>query len=247
MSAAPRHVETDVLIIGIGRRRHVCGDRGRARGRSVLLADRSLIGRGGATVMAQMTVAVALGEETPDHWQHHSTTRSQRAAACATSAWPPPVRGGPACIREMDDWGVGWARKDGRITQVHRARPRPAALRLCRLSQHRPGGIEDAARRGRHAATASARPATSCVIDLVARGGEVTGAVALHISSGAAGHHRRQGDDRGDRRAHPALPAQQRLRQYGRRRLCAGAARRRAADRHGVRAVLSRSGTSRRG
>jgi succinate dehydrogenase/fumarate reductase flavoprotein subunit len=35
-------------------------------GCSVLLADRSLIRRGGATAMAQMTVAVALGAETPD-------------------------------------------------------------------------------------------------------------------------------------------------------------------------------------
>ena len=42
-----------------------------AQGASVLLAERSLIGRGGATVMAQMTVAVALGAETPDHWSHH--------------------------------------------------------------------------------------------------------------------------------------------------------------------------------
>ena len=40
-------------------------------GCQVLLADRSLIGRGGATVMAQMTVAVALGSETADHWSHH--------------------------------------------------------------------------------------------------------------------------------------------------------------------------------
>ena len=37
----------------------------------VLLADRSLVGRGGATVMAQMTVAVALGSATADHWSYH--------------------------------------------------------------------------------------------------------------------------------------------------------------------------------
>jgi fructose-bisphosphate aldolase class II len=40
-------------------------------GAEVLLVDRSLIGRGGATVMAQMTVAVALGEEVPDGTEHH--------------------------------------------------------------------------------------------------------------------------------------------------------------------------------
>ena len=34
-------------------------------GAKVLLLDRALIGRGGATVMAQMTVAAAMGEEVP--------------------------------------------------------------------------------------------------------------------------------------------------------------------------------------
>ena len=41
----------------------------------VLLADRSLIGRGGATVMAQMTVAAAIGEEAPTTGSHHSPIR----------------------------------------------------------------------------------------------------------------------------------------------------------------------------
>ena len=39
----------------------------------ILLADRSLVGRGGATVMAQMTVAAALGEEGADDWRLHLT------------------------------------------------------------------------------------------------------------------------------------------------------------------------------
>jgi succinate dehydrogenase/fumarate reductase flavoprotein subunit len=39
-------------------------------GKQVLLFDRSVIGRGCATIMAQMTVAAALGEQTPDHWHH---------------------------------------------------------------------------------------------------------------------------------------------------------------------------------
>ena len=99
--------------------------RRRARGCRVLLVDRSLIGRGGATVMAQMTVAVALGEETPDDWQPPlSTTRSPPAAVCATSRWRGCcARKAPECIREMDGWGVGWARKDGHITAGVRAGP----------------------------------------------------------------------------------------------------------------------------
>src|SRR5580704_17799862 len=68
-------METDVLVIGSGAAGMYAAieaaRRGAQQGLQVLLADRSLIGRGGATVMAQMTVAAALGEETPDDWHHH--------------------------------------------------------------------------------------------------------------------------------------------------------------------------------
>ena len=77
------------------------------------------------------------------------------------------------------------------------------------------------------------------VTDLVCTDGEVVGAVALASRERASRDDRRQGGDHRDRRADAHLSAQQRLGQYGRRRLCAGAARRRRAHRHGVRAVLS--------
>ena len=67
----PMHVETDVLIVGAGGAGMYAAIEAARAGASVLLADRSLIGRGGATVMAQMTVAAALGEQTPDLWEHH--------------------------------------------------------------------------------------------------------------------------------------------------------------------------------
>ena len=56
------HLETDVLIIGAGAAGMSAAIAAHEAGAAVLLADRSLIGRGGATVMAQMTVAVALGD-----------------------------------------------------------------------------------------------------------------------------------------------------------------------------------------
>src|SRR5205823_14904803 len=71
IAAEPMHVETDVLIIGSGGAGMYAAIAAARAGASVMLADRSLIGRGGATVMAQMTVAAALGSETPDHWSHH--------------------------------------------------------------------------------------------------------------------------------------------------------------------------------
>ena len=70
-AAAPTHLETDVLVIGAGGAGMYAALEAARGGASVILADRSLIGRGGATVMAQMTVAAALGEQTPDHWEHH--------------------------------------------------------------------------------------------------------------------------------------------------------------------------------
>src|SRR5439155_9330516 len=62
---------TDVLVIGAGAAGMYAAMAAARAGARVMLVDRSLIGRGGATVMAQMTVAVALGEEEPDHWQNH--------------------------------------------------------------------------------------------------------------------------------------------------------------------------------
>jgi succinate dehydrogenase/fumarate reductase flavoprotein subunit len=71
MSTETIRVETDVLVIGSGAAGMYAAIEAARAGADVFLIDRSLIGRGGATVMAQMTVAVALGSETPDHWSHH--------------------------------------------------------------------------------------------------------------------------------------------------------------------------------
>ena len=51
----------DLWLGHLGKSRRRAADEA---GASVLMVDRSLIGRGGATVMAQMTVAAALGEQT---------------------------------------------------------------------------------------------------------------------------------------------------------------------------------------
>jgi succinate dehydrogenase / fumarate reductase flavoprotein subunit len=61
----PLRAETDVLVIGAGAAGMYAAIAAARAGCNVLLADRSLIGRGGATVMAQMTVAAAISEETP--------------------------------------------------------------------------------------------------------------------------------------------------------------------------------------
>src|SRR6202171_4692317 len=115
----PMHVATDVLVIGSGGAGMYAAIEAARAGCTVLLADRSLIGRGGATVMAQMTVAVALGSQTPDHWtnQLHDVWEAGRGL-CDERRSRLLCEEGPDCIRQMDAWGVGWARRDGRIVQA---------------------------------------------------------------------------------------------------------------------------------
>lgn len=177
--------QTDVLVIGSGAAGMYAAIEAARAGCSVLLADRSLIGRGGATVMAQMTVAVALGPETEDHWRHHlDDTIAAGRGLCNEGLSRLLCEEGPDCIREMDAWGVGWARRDGHIVQAHAPghdRPRcvyvdflntgPAVSKTLRIAVNRTAGIRKAG--------------DLCVVDLIVAGGEVAGAVALHVSSGS--------------------------------------------------------------
>jgi len=179
------HAETDVLVIGSGAAGMYAAIEAARAGASVLLADRSLIGRGGATVMAQMTVAVALGAETPDHWTHHyDDTLKAGRGLCNAELARLLCEQGPDCIRAMDEWGVGWARKDGHITQAMAPghdRPRcvyvdflntgPAVSKTLRTQVNKIGAIR--------------RAGDLCVVDLIKRGDDVVGAAALHLGSGA--------------------------------------------------------------
>src|SRR5512146_2512294 len=120
MPHEPMHTETDVLVVGSGAAGMYAAIEAARAGCRVLLADRSLIGRGGATVLAQMTVAVALGSETPDDWTHHlKDTLTAGRGLCNEELSRLLCEDGPTCIREMDDWGVGWARENGHIKQAH--------------------------------------------------------------------------------------------------------------------------------
>src|SRR5882762_10501766 len=109
----------DVLVIGSGAAGMYAAMAAARAGARVMLVDRSLIGRGGATVMAQMTVAVALGEEEPDDWRHHfADTLKAGRGLCDAALAQLLCEDAAECVREMDGWGVGWARASGRIRQV---------------------------------------------------------------------------------------------------------------------------------
>ena len=117
MNVDSTNVETDVLVIGSGAAGMYAAIEAARSGAKVLLADRSLIGRGGATVMAQMTVAAALGEEVPDDPSHHyDDTIAAGRGLCDEKLSQLLCEDAPECIRQLDEWGVGWARKNGHIT-----------------------------------------------------------------------------------------------------------------------------------
>ena len=185
MPYEPMRAETDVLVIGSGAAGMYAALEAARSGCRVLLTDRSMIGRGGATVMAQMTVAAALGSETPDHWSYHyRDTLASGRGLCNEALAQLLCEDGPECIRAMDEWGVGWARKNGRITQVTAPghdRPRctyvdflntgPAVSKTLRSVMNRTGGIRKAS--------------DLCIIDLLRTGDGISGAMALHFGSGA--------------------------------------------------------------
>jgi len=114
------HLTTDVLIIGAGAAGMSAAIAAHDSGARVMLIDRSLIGRGGATVMAQMTVAAALGDEVADDWRcHFADTIKAGRGLCDEELASLVCEQAPAAIRQMDEWRIGWARhQDGRLRQA---------------------------------------------------------------------------------------------------------------------------------
>jgi succinate dehydrogenase/fumarate reductase flavoprotein subunit len=177
-------LESDVLIIGAGGAGIFAAIAAARDGCRVHLIDRSLIGRGGATVMAQMTVAVALGEQCPDHWEYHlADTLKAGRGLCDPGLAQLLCENAPLRIRELDAWKVGWARENGRLKQAlapghDRARcvyvdflnTGPAVSRTLRAQLNRIDAIR--------------RIGDVLITDIVVHDGEAVGAVGLHLVSG---------------------------------------------------------------
>jgi succinate dehydrogenase / fumarate reductase flavoprotein subunit len=186
MLPEPVVIDTDVLVIGSGAAGMYAAIEAARGGARVFMVDRSLIGRGGATVMAQMTVAAALGEEVPDAPRHHyDDTIAAGRGLCDEKLAQLLCEDAPGIIRELDGWGVGWARKDNHITATtapghDRARcvyvdfinTGPAVSKTLRTAIARNKDIHKAG--------------DICIVDLVKdRSGEIAGAVGWHVASGA--------------------------------------------------------------
>jgi succinate dehydrogenase / fumarate reductase, flavoprotein subunit len=190
MAGEPINFETDVLVIGSGAAGMYAALEASRAGApddlQVLLVDRSLIGRGGATVMAQMTVAAALGEEVPDDWRHHyDDTIAAGRGLCDERLAQLLCEDAPDCIRELDGWGVGWARKNGHITAT--TAPGHDRARCVYVDFINTGPAVSKTLRTRMARDRSIRKTGDlCIVDLVKSDGEITGAVGYHLGTGVA-------------------------------------------------------------
>ena len=127
----PMHVATDVLVIGAGGAGMYAAIEAARAGATVMLADRSLIGRGGATVMAQMTVAWSRLGRRP-----RTIGPIIYATRCLLCGWPQRplrdrapratvVRGGTRLHPGDGRMGRSWLelRHDGPHRRRHGARP----------------------------------------------------------------------------------------------------------------------------
>jgi succinate dehydrogenase/fumarate reductase flavoprotein subunit len=130
-------------------------------------------------------VAVALGEEVPDHWSHHyRDTLIAGRGLCSGPLSQLLCEQGPECIREMDSWGVGWARRDGHIAQAFA--PGHDRARCVYVDFLNTGPVVSKTLRSVTYKTPGIRRACDlCVIELIKASDEVAGAVAWHVDSGA--------------------------------------------------------------
>jgi succinate dehydrogenase/fumarate reductase flavoprotein subunit len=175
------HLSTDILIVGAGGAGMYAAVAAAREGARVLLVDKSLVGRGGATIMAQMTVASAVGEQEPDHWTDHlNDTLAAGRGLCDESLAAVLCEESPLRIREMDAWKVGWAREDGHIKQV--MAPGHNVARCVYVDFLNTGPAVAKTLRGRVARTDGiTRISGLAITDLVTRGGAVVGAVGLNL------------------------------------------------------------------
>lgn len=114
-----REVRAGVVVVGAGAAGMYAALAAQERGADVLLLDKSRIGRGGATVMAQMTVAAAMGHAEPDTPEEHVADTLAAGRELNELALVELIcHDGPRRILETRAMGVDWASDGDRLTQV---------------------------------------------------------------------------------------------------------------------------------
>jgi succinate dehydrogenase/fumarate reductase flavoprotein subunit len=179
------HVSTDVLIVGAGGAGMYAAIAAARNGASVILLDKSLVGRGGATVMAQMTVAAALGQQESDHWTLHlqDTLRAGRGL-CNEELAALVCETGPERILEMESWGTRWARENNHIKQE--IAPGHSRRRCCYVDFLNTGPAVAATLRRKVGEIPEIRRISNvAIIEIVVHEGSAVGAIALDIANSA--------------------------------------------------------------
>jgi succinate dehydrogenase / fumarate reductase, flavoprotein subunit len=178
------HLSTDVLIVGAGGAGMYAAISAARTGASVLLLDKGQVGRGGATIMAQMTVAVALSEQEPDSVELHlEDTLKAGRGLCNEALAALVCAEGPKRIHEMEQWGTRWARQDGHIKQE--MAPGHSVKRCCYVDFLNTGpAVAATLRRKVSEIPAIRRISNLAVVEILVRDGRTLGAVALNLVNG---------------------------------------------------------------
>ncbi len=153
-------------------------------GASVTLVDKNVVSRGGATIMAQMTCASALGETEPDSPElHFNDTMEAGRGLCNDKLAALLCEQSPSRIRELADWSVNWARlENGKIRQVKA--PGHSRRRCVYVDFLCTGAAICAALRLRTLQDSAIQVLNHfCLTDLVICDGEVVGAVGFDVAT----------------------------------------------------------------
>ena len=180
-------IETDVLVVGAGGAGMYAAIAGARAGARVLLADKSMVGRGGATIMAQMTVAAAVAEQGPDDWTRHLADTLEAGRGLVDERLAALLcEGAVERIRELDEWKVGWARDaNGRMCQV--TAPGHGVPRCVYVDFLNTGPAVAQCLRRQSARTPGITKASGLsVTDLVTNDGVIAGAVGFSLADGTA-------------------------------------------------------------
>jgi succinate dehydrogenase / fumarate reductase, flavoprotein subunit len=178
------HLSTDVLIVGAGGAGMYAAIAAARHGASVILVDKSLVGRGGATVMAQMTVAAAIGQQEPDDWTIHLADTIQAGRGlCNEELSALLCEEGPKRILEMEQWGTRWARENGHIKQE--TAPGHSRRRCCYVDFLNTGpAVAATLRRKVDEISEIRRISNVAIIEIVTQDAGVRGAVGLNLIDG---------------------------------------------------------------
>jgi succinate dehydrogenase/fumarate reductase flavoprotein subunit len=179
------HIETDVLVVGGGGAGMFAAVSAARNGTQVLLIDKNVVGRGGATIMAQMTCAAALGEEEPDGpEQHLIDTLEAGRGLCNEELATLICENAPKRIRELEGWKVQWARQDnGKIKQV--IAPGHSRKRCVYVDFLKTGAAISASLRNQVSRNDAIRKLSNVSLtDLVTQDGEVVGATGFDVATG---------------------------------------------------------------